>query len=144
MIAKLCFTELAMTKKIHMHWRKTDICTQSEARLKSFGSSLWVGKAYCSCWHKDAKVKLQPHIDFLLPDCEARSLYCKQVQESVFNRLLHLELRPTFCSDKAWFTSSTYVNSQNNRHWGRENPHIVHEVPLHDLKFGLVYPCFFT
>jgi hypothetical protein len=79
---------------------------------------------------------------FLFPDCEARSWYCKQFQELVFNGLLHLELRSTFCSDKAWFTSSGYVNRQNNRHLGTENPHIVHEVPLHDLKLGSGMPLF--
>jgi hypothetical protein len=25
-----------------------------------------------------------------------------------------------------------YINSQNNRYWSTENPHAVHEVPLHD------------
>lgn len=31
----------------------------------------------------------------------------------------------------------SYVNSHNNRYWSTENPHVVHEVPLHNLKVGV-------
>jgi hypothetical protein len=31
-----------------------------------------------------------------------------------------------------------YVNSQNNICWSTENAHAVHEVPLHDLKAGIL------
>jgi hypothetical protein len=50
----------------------------------------------------------------------------------VLNVLLDPEL--TFYSDKAWFNVSGYINSQNSTYWSTENPHAVHEVPLHDLK----------
>jgi hypothetical protein len=40
-------------------------------------------------------------------------------------------------SDVAWFTLCGYINSHNNRHWSTENPHLAHEVPLHDLKVGV-------
>jgi hypothetical protein len=42
-----------------------------------------------------------------------------------------------FYSDKAWYTLSGYINSQNNRYWSTENPYAVYEVPLHDLKVGV-------
>jgi hypothetical protein len=71
----------------------------------------------------------------LPPDCEARIQYCRWFQELVFNGLHDQEL--TFYSDEAWYTLSGYVNSQNNRYWSTENPHAVHEVPLHDLKVGV-------
>jgi hypothetical protein len=39
-----------------------------------------------------------------------------------------------FYSDEAWFTLSSYVNSQNNRYWSTENLHTFHEAPLRGLK----------
>ncbi|PSN50339.1 hypothetical protein C0J52_07600 [Blattella germanica] len=29
------------------------------------------------------------------------------------------------------------VNSQNTRIWASENPHNIHEIPLHDVKIGV-------
>jgi hypothetical protein len=40
-----------------------------------------------------------------------------------------------FYYDKAWYTVSRYVNSQNNRNWRTENPYAVHDE--HDLKVGV-------
>lgn len=37
-------------------------------------------------------------------------------------------------SDEAHFHLSGYVNKQNLRFWGTENPHEMHEKPLHPLK----------
>jgi hypothetical protein len=45
----------------------------------------------------------------LPPGCKARIRNCRWFQESVFNDLLHPELK--FDSNKAWFTISKYVNS---------------------------------
>ena len=42
-----------------------------------------------------------------------------------------------FISDEAWFHLSRYVNSQNTHYWSSENPHVIHETPLHDLKIGV-------
>jgi hypothetical protein len=44
----------------------------------------------------------------------------------------------TFYSDEAWYTSSGYVNSQNNRYWSTENPNAVHEVLLQDLEIQIL------
>jgi hypothetical protein len=41
-----------------------------------------------------------------------------------------------FMNDEAWFHLSGLVNAQNTCHWDTENPHAVHEVPLHDQKVG--------
>jgi hypothetical protein len=46
-------------------------------------------------------------------------------------------LTQNFYSDEAWFTSSGYINSENNRHWSTENPHTVQELPLHDLEIAV-------
>jgi hypothetical protein len=43
----------------------------------------------------------------------------------------------TLFSDEAWFHLSGYVNSQNTRLWGSENPHAMFEEPLHSQKVGL-------
>jgi hypothetical protein len=49
------------------------------------------------------------------------------------------ELNPTlyFMSDEAWFHLSGHVNSQNTRYWSAENPHKLHQVPLHNQKIGV-------
>ena len=39
-----------------------------------------------------------------------------------------------FFSDEAHFTLGGYVNKQNCRIWGSENPHVIKERPLHPEK----------
>lgn len=34
-------------------------------------------------------------------------------------------------SDEPYFKSGRYVNKQNSRIWGEENPGIIHEKPFH-------------
>jgi hypothetical protein len=52
------------------------------------------------------------------------------------------EIDPTlyFMSDEAWFHLSGHVNSQNTRYWSAEDPHNLHQVPLHDQKIGVWCP----
>ena len=70
-----------------------------------------------------------------LPDKNKRLQYCRwllsMVEEGCLDPLLY------FMWDEAWFHLSGYVNSQNTRHWSSENPHVIHETPLHDLKIGV-------
>ena len=70
-----------------------------------------------------------------LPDKDKRLQYCRwllsMVEEERLNPLLY------FISDEAWFHLSGYMNSQNTRYWSSENPHVIHETPLHDLKIGV-------
>ena len=70
-----------------------------------------------------------------LPDKDKRLQYCRwllsMVEEGCLNPLLY------FMSDEAWFHISGYVNSQNTRYWSSENPHVIHETPLHDLKIDV-------
>jgi hypothetical protein len=42
-----------------------------------------------------------------------------------------------FITDEAYFHLSGYVNPQNTRTWYDENPHAVHQTPLHDIKIGV-------
>ena len=70
-----------------------------------------------------------------LPDKDKRLQYCRwllsMVEEGRLDPLLY------FMSDKAWFHLSGYVNSQNTHYWSSENPHVIHETSLHDLKIGV-------
>jgi hypothetical protein len=42
-----------------------------------------------------------------------------------------------FCPDEAWFHLQGYINIQNNRYLGSQNPHLTHEVLLHPVKVGV-------
>ncbi|PNF43648.1 hypothetical protein B7P43_G18291 [Cryptotermes secundus] len=59
-------------------------------------------------------------------DKERRLLYCRWFQTSVGNHGIE-ESDRGFFTDEAWFHLSSYVNSQNNRIWSSENPHVLHE-----------------
>jgi hypothetical protein len=61
--------------------------------------------------------------------------YYRWFQKLVLNGLPDPEL--AFYANEALCNLSGYVNSQNNRYRSTENPHAVHEVPLHDLKVGV-------
>jgi hypothetical protein len=37
-------------------------------------------------------------------------------------------------SDEEWFHFQGYINTQNNRYWISQNPHLSHEVLLHPMK----------
>jgi hypothetical protein len=36
-----------------------------------------------------------------------------------------------------WFHLQGYINTQNNRYWSSQNPHLTHEVPLLPVKVGV-------
>jgi len=40
-------------------------------------------------------------------------------------------------SDTAWVHLSVHVNPQNNRYESEENPVLVYEVPIDDVKVGV-------
>jgi hypothetical protein len=42
-----------------------------------------------------------------------------------------------YISDEAWFHLSGYINSQDTCLRTSENPHALHESPLHNLKIGV-------
>ena len=67
---------------------------------------------------------------------EKRLRYCRW-----FNRFIEENtadvLDVTFFTDEAWFHLSGYINSQNSRLWSSDNPHSLHETPLHDKKVGV-------
>lgn len=69
-------------------------------------------------------------------DCDwrARVQYCEWFNENLNDDNV---LNITFMSDEAWFHLSGYVNSQNYRTWGTENPHEFVETSLHPQKIGV-------
>jgi hypothetical protein len=59
----------------------------------------------------------------------------------------------TFFSDEVWYHLQRYINTQNNRYWSSQNPHLIHEILLHTVKVGvwcaviarsIVEPVFFS
>jgi hypothetical protein len=44
----------------------------------------------------------------------------------------------TLFSDEAWFHLQQHINTQKNRYWSLQNPHLTHEVLLHRVKFGIL------
>lgn len=71
----------------------------------------------------------------LPPDFATRMRYCEWFNENLAHNNNLLDL--TFFTDEAWFHLSGYVNSQNFRIWGAENPHEFVETNLHPQKIGV-------
>lgn len=73
-------------------------------------------------------------------DPDARINYCRWMMQAITNGTINLDL--TFFSDEAWFSLDGYLNSQNNRFWSLNNPHVFIESPLHSKKVGVI--CFMS
>ena len=87
------------------------------------------------------KLKIFPYkvtaVQELKPaDCEKRICYCERFTNFIQTKTVDI-LDVTFFADEAWFHLSAYVNTQNTQLWSSENPHALHEKPLHDQKFGV-------
>jgi hypothetical protein len=61
--------------------------------------------------------------------------YCRWFQKSVYDGMVDPDL--VIYTDEAWFHLSGYVNRQKNHYNSAENPHSIHEYPLHDVKTGV-------
>jgi hypothetical protein len=62
-------------------------------------------------------------------DYDKRMTYCCWFQTFIDENPGILDY--TWFSNEAWFHLSGYVNSQNTRLWGTENPHAMFEEPLY-------------
>jgi hypothetical protein len=68
-------------------------------------------------------------------DPARRVPFCSWFLQSVVEGEIDPQL--TLFSDWAWFHLQGYINTQNNRYWSSQNPHLTHEAPLHSVKVGV-------
>jgi hypothetical protein len=85
-------------------------------------------------------IKFRPHrvrvVHELKPaDAPQTIRFCNWMLKNVYDGLVDPQL--LFITDEAYFHLSGYVNIQNTRIWSVENPHSVHQIPLHDIKIGV-------
>jgi len=128
-------TALTLNKLTEINNRLHNSPTKSLRRLSAqSGVSLTSAfKATKQLGLKAYKISVQHQ---LLPADFARRLdFCNWIRDEIFTGQIDPNL--LLFSDEAWFHLSGYVNSQNNRYWAAENPHQLHEVPLHDQKVGV-------
>lgn len=78
--------------------------------------------------------KVQMFQELLPPDYDKRIQYCQWFTENLNNNDV---LNKTFFSDEAWFHLNGYINAQNMRMWGTENPHYFREATMHPVKIGV-------
>jgi hypothetical protein len=72
----------------------------------------------------------------LIPgDYAKRVNYCRWFKNIIRDAICVLD--QVFFTDEAWFQLSGYVNSQNYRTRGTENPHNFTETPLHPQTLGV-------
>jgi hypothetical protein len=48
-----------------------------------------------------------------------------------------IDLKLAFFSDEAWFRLHGYINTQNNRYWNSQTPHLTYKVLPHPVKVGV-------
>jgi hypothetical protein len=63
-----------------------------------------------------------------LHDPASRIPFCRWFLQSVVEGEIDMQL--TFFLNEAWFHLQRYINTQNNRYWSSQNPHLTHKVPL--------------
>jgi hypothetical protein len=71
----------------------------------------------------------------LEPDKAKRVAYCRWFQNFIVRNPGILSI--TWFTEEAWFHLCGYVNSQNTRIWAAQNPHAIHEAPMHPVKVGV-------
>ena len=84
--------------------------------------------------HKDLHLfpyKIQLTQQLNLQDNSCRQEYDNMLQLVNDNSDFHEKF---LMSDEAYFHLNGYVNKQNCRFWSKENPRIIHELPLHPEK----------
>ena len=69
-------------------------------------------------------------------DHDKQLRYCRWFNQFIEENTADM-LDVTFFTNEAWFHLSGHVNSQNSRLWSSDNPHSLHETPLHDKKVGV-------
>lgn len=85
-------------------------------------------------------LKLKPYIVMVVHalqpvDHETRVRFCNWVLQNIASETI--DANHIFFTDEAWFNLHGHVNSQNNRIWSSENPHLIHQISLHGEKVGV-------
>jgi hypothetical protein len=70
-----------------------------------------------------------------LQDPASKVHFCSWFLQSVIEGEIDPHL--TFFSDEALFHLQGYINTQNNRYWSSQNPHLTPKVLLHPVKLGV-------
>jgi hypothetical protein len=70
-----------------------------------------------------------------LRNSPSRVYFCSWFLKSVVEGEIDPQL--IFFSDEAWFRLQGYINTLNNHYWISQNPHLTHEIPLHQVKVGV-------
>jgi hypothetical protein len=68
-------------------------------------------------------------------DPASRVHFCSWFLQSAVEGEIDQQL--TFFSHEAWFHLQGCINTQNNRYWSQQNPHLTHEVLLQPVKVGV-------
>jgi hypothetical protein len=69
------------------------------------------------------------------PDFAARICFFNWLLQNVHDRIVDPQL--LFMTYEVWFHVSGHVDAQNVRIWSDDNPHSIHQVPLHSEKVGV-------
>jgi hypothetical protein len=83
-------------------------------------------------------LKLRPYKTTVIQALQRSSSQCSFLQ--LFSTVCCLawdRSALTYFSYEAWFHLQGYINTQNNRYWRSQNPHLTHEVLLHPVKVGV-------
>ena len=93
-----------------------------------------------TCQHVLKSLDLKPYCVTFVQELQEADVvewvnYCMWLLNSICVGLL--DPFQYIMSDQAWFLLSGHVNLQNTWYWAVENPHLVHEQPLQDQKFGV-------
>jgi hypothetical protein len=64
-------------------------------------------------------------------------LKLRPYKTTIIHVLQPLSPQLTFFSDEASIHLQGYINTQNNRYWSSQTPHLIHDVSLHPVKVGV-------
>jgi hypothetical protein len=86
-------------------------------------------------------LKLRPYKTPVIHACVAapwsscRVHFCSWFLQPVIEGKINTQL--AFFSTEAGFHLQGYINTQHNRYWSSQNPHLIQEVPVHPVKVGV-------
>lgn len=116
----------AVTRSPHKSLRRL-----SREKNISLGSAHTAVRRILKCY----PYRMQVFHELNNADFAKRVRYCQWFKTFIRGNIGILD--QLFFTDEAWFHLGGYVNGQNYRTWGTDNPHIFIESPLHPQKIGV-------